>query len=557
MTAERVARRLALLADVRLDADDRASVEAEFEDFDRVLPELAAFAAEMPWPAVPMQPYPRERSRRAPAADGQAAAAARNVPADPHSTNDPCALGIGVARRLLDARELSSLELVDAALRRLEATEPTLNAFITVLGDAVRTAARQADAEIARGERRGPLHGIPVTIKDMFDTAGVRTTGASKILADWVPEADSALVASLKDAGAILVGKTNQDEFGHGGTSTLSYYGPVHNPWEPSRVAGGSSGGSAAAVAVGIGPLSYGTETGSSVRRPAAYCGIVGLRPTLGLLSRHGSFRGAWTMDQVGTFARSVADAACGVGVAAGYDARDPASAQASAGAYGAAIPEGLRGVRLGVLRKFVTDAIDPSIRAAFERALGEFAALGAEIVEIEVPEIRYAAMTSMLTSAAEAGANNVTWLHEQPQNYVTEVRRRLAAGLGITAAEYLTVQRARQRIAVAVRVAFDTVDAIVAPTTARLAPPIVEGPRGNGDVTFEAGYQQSNLLRLPSMLGLPAASVPCGAGADDLPIGLQIIGAWFDDAAVLQVAAAYQQGTAWSARWPALAGAQ
>jgi aspartyl-tRNA(Asn)/glutamyl-tRNA(Gln) amidotransferase subunit A len=283
----------------------------------------------------------------------------------------------------------------------------------------------------------------------------------------------------------------------------------------------------------------------------------VGLRPTLGVLSRHGSFRGAWTMDQVGTFARSVADAACGVGVAAGYDPRDPASVQVDLAPYRAAIPDGVRDVRLGVLRSFLTDAVDPQIRAAFDAALRALAALGAEVTEIDVPELRYAAMTSMLTSAAEAAANNVAWLHEQPQNYVTEVRRRLAAGLGISAAEYLTVQRARQRIATAVRAIYEEIDAIVAPTTARLAPPIVEGPRGNGDVTFRAGYQQSNLLRLPSMLGLPAASVPCGMGAEGLPIGMQIFGAWFGDADVLQVAAAYEQATDWSGRWPALAGAQ
>jgi len=552
MTAEHAARRLAQLEGVRLSPDDLASVLGDFEHFDRALAELSAFADGVPWPAAQVRPYPRRRSaRRDPSARAAPAAVTGQAPSD-----DLCALSIEQASRLLLSRQVSSSELVEAALTRLEATEPTLNAFITVLRESARSAARQADDALARGERRGPLHGIPVTIKDMFDTAGVRTTGGSKILADWVPDADSALVERLNAAGAVLVGKTNLDEFGHGGTSTLSHFGPVHNPWDPTRVAGGSSGGSAAAVAVGIGPLSYGTETGSSVRRPAAYCGVVGFRPTLGAISRHGSFRGAWSKDQIGTFARTVVDAALGVDAAAGYDPRDPASEQIGEPRYAAGITAAVRGLRLGVLRRYLNDGIDRPIRDAFEAALRVLADLGAEIEDVDVPEISYAAMTSALTSAAESAANEAAWLRERPEDYQTEVRRRLASGLGITAAEYLTVQRARHRITIAVREAFEEIDVIVAPTTARVAPPIVEGPRGNGDVTYAVGYQQSNLLRLPSMLGLPAASVPCGASPDGLPIGLQLFGPWWADAAVLDAAAAYQQATPWSTRWPALVSA-
>lgn len=194
---------------------------------------------------------------------------------------------------LISTRELSSTEVVTAALERLKRLEPRLNAFITVLDEQACAAAKAADDEIAHGRHRGPLHGIPITIKDMFATSGVRTTGASKILLDWVPNFDAHIVERLDAAGAILIGKTNLDEFGHGGTSTLSHFGPVHNPWNTERIAGGSSGGSAAAVAARIGPLSYGTETGSSVRRPASYCGIVGFKPTFGIISRYGSFRGA------------------------------------------------------------------------------------------------------------------------------------------------------------------------------------------------------------------------------------------------------------------------
>ena len=200
-------------------------------------------------------------------------------------------MGLADLSARLAAREISSGEAVSAALGRLERLAGKLNAFITVLGEQARAEANKADDEIARGWYRGPLHGVPVTIKDMFETAGTRTTGGSKILKDWIPDSDSALVTRLHQAGAIIIAKTNLDEFGHGGTSTLSYFGPVHNPWNLERIAGGSSGGSAAAVAAGIGPISYGTETGSSVRRPASYCGIVGFKPTFGIISRHGSFR--------------------------------------------------------------------------------------------------------------------------------------------------------------------------------------------------------------------------------------------------------------------------
>ncbi len=207
-----------------------------------------------------------------------------------------------------------------------QALDDKLNAFITVCAEQALADAKKADQEIAAGNYRGPLHGIPVSIKDMFEMNGVLTTGGSKILQDWVPDRTRRWWNSLRAAGAMIIGKTNLDEFGHGGTSTLSHFGPVHNPWNLDRIAGGSSGGSAAAVAARIGPLSYGTETGSSVRRPASYCGIVGFKPTFGIISRHGSFRGAWSQDHVGLFARTVKDIALALDPVAGYDARDPAS---------------------------------------------------------------------------------------------------------------------------------------------------------------------------------------------------------------------------------------
>ena len=357
--------------------------------------------------------------------------------------------------RLIAAHELSSFEAVSAALTRVEQLEDRLNAFITILREQAIAEAKKADEEIAGGHYRGPLHGVPLTVKDMFDTAGVLTTGGSKILAEWVPETDSALVERLRLAGAIIIGKTNLDEFGHGGTSTLSHFGPVHNPWAIERIAGGSSGGSAAAVAAGIGPLSYGTETGSSVRRPASYCGITGFKPTFGIISRHGSFRGAWSQDHVGLFARSVKDIALGLDPVAGYDARDPASVHQDSPAYTSRLDANVRGLRVGVLRRFL-EGVNPAVQQAFGAALKVIASAGCEIVDLEIPEARYAAMTSMMTSSAESAGINRRWFREHYHDFVPHVSRGLAVGMTITASEYLAVQRARHRIREALRRTFE-----------------------------------------------------------------------------------------------------
>ena len=465
---------------------------------------------------------------------------------------DICELNLTDLSRLIAARELSSSEVVSATLAHLERLKDKLNAFITVLRERALAAAKKADEDIARGQYRGQLHGVPVTIKDMFETASVRTTGGSKILADWIPETDAALVERLNAAGAIIIGKTNLDEFGHGGTSTLSHFGPVHNPWNIDRIAGGSSGGSAAAVASGIGPLSYGTETGSSVRRPASYCGITGFKPTFGIISRHGSFRGAWSQDHVGLFARSVKDITLGLDPVAGFDSRDPASVHQENPAYAARLDANVKGLRVGVLRRFL-DGVNPEVRQAFNAALKILASAGCELIDLDVPEISYAAMTSMMTSSAESAGINRRWFRERHQDFVPHVSRGIAAGMTITASEYLTVQRARHRIREALRATYERVDIIASPTTARVAPLLSDGVKGNGDDTRHASYNHSNLLRFPSMLGLPGGSLPCGFDAEGMPIGMQLIGNWFADQTVLNTALAYQSTTDWHTRRPAL----
>jgi aspartyl-tRNA(Asn)/glutamyl-tRNA(Gln) amidotransferase subunit A len=469
------------------------------------------------------------------------------------SPADLCALGLAELARQIESRSVSSGETTEAALALLDRLNGKLNAFITVAHDLARSAARQADEELARGVYRGPLHGVPVSVKDLFFTAGLVTTGGSKILADWVPEEDSALIERLKAAGAVILGKTNLDEFGHGGTSTVSHFGPVHNPWNPERIAGGSSGGATAAVAAGIGPLAYGTETGSSVRRPSAYCGISGFKPTFGLVSRYGSLRGAWSMDHVGVFARSVEDVAMGLDAVAGYDPRDPASVRQSETSYARRLEPQVRGVKIGVLRRFLEEGVDAAVLSAFEAAIQTLKAAGAQVVDIDIPELTYAARASMLTSAAESGAVNLRWMRERPDDYQLDIKRRLAGGLSITASEYLTVQRARYRIREALGATFEKIDLLANPTTNRVAPLVSLGARGNGDQTFKPGYTHSSLLRYPSMLGPPGCSIPCGANEEGLPIGMQLVGRWFEDQRVLNVAFAYQRATNWNLRKPLL----
>ncbi|HEY7167320.1 MAG TPA: amidase [Candidatus Binatia bacterium] len=464
-----------------------------------------------------------------------------------------CELSLIDLSKAIAARELSSVEAVTAVLSRLDRLEPKLNAFITVSREGALADAKKADGEIGQGNHRGPLHGIPVSVKDLFQTKGILTTGGSKIYKDWVPEQDSTLVERLRTAGAVIIGKNNLDEFGHGGTSTLSYYGAVHNPWNTERIAGGSSGGSTAAVAAGIGPLSYGTETGSSVRRPASYCGVSGFKPTFGIISRYGSFRGAWSQDHAGLFARSIKDLVFGLDPVAGFDPRDPASVEQEEPQYAARLSSDVRKLRLGVLPRFLEN-VEPAVKQAFENAVKVFADAGAEIAEVELPELRYAAMTSMMTSSAESAGINRPLFRERHQDFVPHVARGIAVGMAITASEYLAVQRARHKIREAVRAAFTNVDLIASPTTARVAPLLSDGLKGNGDDTRHASYNQSNLLRFPSMLGLPGCSIPMGISPENMPMGMQLIGAWFTDQTVLNAAHLYQTATDWHTKRPSVA---
>lgn len=455
-------------------------------------------------------------------------------------------LSVAEAGRLIRRRELSPVELTQACLQRIERLDGRINAFITVTGEQAIAAARQAEAEIAGGSHRGPLHGIPVGLKDIFGVANVRMTGGSKILAENVATEDSVATARLKAAGAVFLGKLNLHEFAFGATGVNPHYGPARNPWDAERITGGSSSGSGAAVAGGECPAALGTDTGGSIRIPASLCGIVGLKPTYGRVSKRGVLPLSWSLDHVGPMTRTVADAAIVLQAIAGYDEGDGSSVDEPVPDYNAAPNGGLRGLRVGVPREFFFENVDPEVEKSVQSAIGVLGELGAIVTEVEVPLIAEipGALTAMMLP--EALAYHQKWMAERPDDYGDDVRYRLELGSGYLAVHYVQAQRLRGIAVEAWRQdVFSKVDLIATPTTPVTARPISEGDL---QVTFSL-IRFTNLF---NFLGLPAISLPCGFSTEGLPIGLQLAGRWWDEGTMLRAAHAYEQATEWHKRRPA-----
>ena len=465
------------------------------------------------------------------------------------SAEELCWLPLERLAPLIQAGEVSPVELTAATLARIERLNPTLNAFMTVLTEAAMAEARVAAAEIQAGRYRGPLHGVPVSVKDLFATRGVRTTAGARILADWEPDYDAAAVERLRAAGAVLVGKTTLHEFALGGTSINPHFGPVCNPWDTARMPGGSSGGSAAAVAAGLGHISLGSETGNSVRRPAAFCGVVGLKPTYGRISRYGAVPAAWSLDHVGIFARSVQGAADALDALSGPDGRDPASAPAQPPV--GVVAGGAAAVRVGVPEGYFVNELTGEPAAAWAAAVAALERLGVRLRTVALPAVQRTAVVSSTIMQAEAATYHRRWLAERPAEYGADVRERLQVGQALTATEYLTAQRGRALIGAELRQALGDVDMLVAPTTVAPAPPIADGAAALGDRPYTVGPHSFNLLRLFSLLGLPVVSVPCGFTAAGLPLAIQIAGRPFAERTVLTLAAAYEAAHDWMDRRP------
>jgi aspartyl-tRNA(Asn)/glutamyl-tRNA(Gln) amidotransferase subunit A len=447
---------------------------------------------------------------------------------------------------LLRKRELSPVELTKNCLAQIEKLNPTLNAFITVTGELALAQARAAEAEISRGNWRGPLHGIPLAMKDLIDTAGVRTTAASALFKDRVASKDAEVVRRLKDAGAVLIGKQNLHECAYGGSSMVSYYGEVHNPWNPARIAGGSSGGSAASVAAGLGYGAIGTDTAGSVREPAALCGIVGMKPTYGRVSVRGVIPLSLSLDHIGPIARTVPDAAVMLQAIAGYDAKDTNSADMPVPDYLASLRNGSRPTKVGVPRKFFYEDLDPEIASVVEQALGilrSFANLSE--IEIEVP-------TDRTLQTAEAYAYHAEFVSRCPELYQPETLRRIRKGEDITPAEFEQRRRELEQVRREIHKVFENVDVLVTPTTP-VAASVIDELKQDPDLLRPRELLLLRNTRPANVWGLPAISIPCGFTIAGLPIGLQIIGPHWREDRVLRLAYAYEQATAWHKRSPKL----
>jgi aspartyl-tRNA(Asn)/glutamyl-tRNA(Gln) amidotransferase subunit A len=464
-------------------------------------------------------------------------------------------LSLTRAAALIRDRKLSPVELTDAYLDAIKRLEPKLNAFITVTADEARTAAKQATEEIAAGNNRGPLHGVPIAIKDLFDVPNVRMTAGSKILHDNVASGDSEAASRLKAAGAVSLGKLNLHEFAFGATGVNPHFGPARNPWNPERVTGGSSSGSGAAVAAGECLGALGTDTGGSIRIPASLCGIVGLKPTYGRVSKRGVLPLSWSLDHIGPMTRTVEDAAVMLSVLAGHDPGDPSSSTETVPDYSASLAGGVNGLRIGIPRRFFFENVDTEVEAAVKQAITVLGERGAVISEIDTPLIEEmpGAVTAMMLP--ESLAIHQRWLKERPDDYGDDVRYRLELGSTFLAVHYVQSQRLREK---AVQVwrdeVFSRVDLIAAPTTPITAPLIEH----SGGATYSGGALQVtfSLIRFTNplnFLGVPVISVPCGFTGSGMPIGLQLAGRWWDEATVLRAALAYEQATNWHNRRPQL----
>ena len=450
---------------------------------------------------------------------------------------------------LLQRREVSPLEITRICLERIEKLNPALNAFITVTADSALAEARRAEVEIGRGEWRGPLHGVPVAIKDLIDTAGVRTTAASALHANHIPAEDAEAVRRLWEAGAVIVGKNNLHEFAYGGSSLISNFGAVHNPWTVEHIAGGSSGGSAAAVAAGLCYAAIGTDTAGSIREPAALCGCVGFKPTYGRVSARGVIPLSWSLDHVGPLATTVADAAIILEAIAGYDPADVVTVDIPVADYVSASQESAQSLRVGTLRTYFCDDLDDAVADAFEQAVAVVKALVAELkdVELDVP-------TDRTLQAAESYAYHAESAGKTPELYQGETLRRIRSGANISAADYIQRRRELDETRRRIRDAFATVDVLITPTTPIPAPKI-DDLIANPHALRPAELKLLRNTRPFNVWGLPTISVPCGFASMGLPIGLQIAGPPWREDLVLRLANAYEKVTAWHTRKPGIAG--
>lgn len=438
------------------------------------------------------------------------------------------------------SKEVSPVEVTASALARLEEVEPTLTAFVTITPEVALAQAKIAEQELSDGKYRGPLHGVPLAVKDLYDTAGIRTTSSSAQRSDRVPTADSVSVAKLHEAGMVLIGKTHTHEFAYGATTPTT-----GNPWAPDRTPGGSSGGSGAAVASGVVHVALGSDTGGSIRIPAALCGTVGLKPTFGRASRVGVASLSWSLDHVGPLSRNVVDAALVMAVMSGYDRADPGTVDVPVPDMVTGIDAGVAGKKIGIPVNYYTDRVAAEATQAASAAAATLEALGAELVEVTIPMAEHIIPTEWAIMMPEASAYHLDYLRDSPEKFTDETRTLLEVGAAQLATDYINALRLRTLIQAAWREMFSSIDVLLAPTLAATAALRSDPFIRWGDGTVEGATPAYVRLSAPAnVTGLPSLSVPAAFTADGLPLGVQIIGKPFAEPEILQFGYALEQNT-------------
>lgn len=461
------------------------------------------------------------------------------------TSQDLATLTLKQASDLLRRKDASPVDLTQACLKRIDQYNPSINAFITITREQALETAREMEAEQKAGKWRGPLHGIPIALKDNIDTAGIRTTAASGVFKDRVPTEDAEVVARLKKAGAILLGKVNLHEFALGGTSSVTYFGAVHNPWALDHVSGGSSGGSAAAIAADLCLGTLGTDTGGSIRIPSSYCGVVGFKPSYGRVSNRGVIPMAWTLDHVGPICKTVEDAALMLGVIAGYDELDPTSEDVPVADYGRAIQTPTSKFRVGVPRTPFFENLNPEVAKAVEAALDVLRKLTGSVKDVQIP----AAGNIAEVWNPEIYAYHTPWITKTPELYQDATRNLIQRANDGKAAAYAEARHHVDMVRREIRKVFANIDLLVTPTQRGPAPLIAPAP----GALNAGGVGGLNNTAAFDIYGLPTISIPCGFTTSGLPIGLQISGAHFAEPAVIALAHAYEQATEWHKRRPKL----
>ena len=460
-------------------------------------------------------------------------------------------LTISEASELIASGQLSPVELCEAHLERIEQTDVALNSFITVMADQARAEARAAEDAVRSGNHIGPLHGIPVGLKDLYYTRGVRTGIGSNILADFVPDYDAGVTERFQQAGAVLMGKLQMHEFALGASSENPHDGDAHNPWDTSRITGGSSGGSGSSVAAGQCFAALGSDTGGSIRIPSSFCGIVGLKPTFGRVSRHGVYPLAFSLDTVGPMTRTALDAGLVLNAIAGHDPRDPSSADVPVEDFTAEIGQGIDGLRIGLPQEYFYDIIDPEVTEAVKTAAGLLEELGARVEEISIPALDHALAISSTILFVEAAEVHLEHLRDRPDDIGDDVRQRFEVGALTPAQDYIKAQKARRVFNARMAEAMETYDVLLAPTTTFGAPPIGERESVVSGEPYATRTLLARLTRPFNLTGQPGVSVPCGFNSAGMPIGMQFGARPWREATALRVAHAYEQAAGWHTRRP------